>query len=185
MMSEINVNEVLRETFQQAFNLLEVTMSDVTTEQLHWVPPGNMNPIGATYVHILLSHDGLVNGMLRKKPPIFLTPTWKDNIGLSEMPPMPGPGTQGLPDWSDWARRVQIDMEPLKTYAQALYTDMDEYLASLSSEELHQIVDASNAGMGEMPLVKYLILIILGHANIHCGEICSLKGLQGMNGFPV
>ena len=36
-----------------AFDLLEQLVVDLTQEQADWLPPGNANPIGALYWHIV------------------------------------------------------------------------------------------------------------------------------------
>ncbi len=182
-MAEANIRDVLRNAFTQASKLMEFTVKDLTHEQLHWIPAGNANPIGATYAHVLISQDGVVNAMLRNSMPLYVSTEWQGKLGLSELPPMPG--QEGLPDWSGWSRRVQIDLEQLREYAKAVYASTDKYLASLSDEDLFHAVDATRAGMSEMPLMQYLLLIVLGHTNIHAGEISCLRGELGLQGFPV
>jgi hypothetical protein len=46
---------LLREQLQDARQLLEGTMADVTQREAQWFPPGLANPLGATYAHIVIS----------------------------------------------------------------------------------------------------------------------------------
>ncbi|TFG57672.1 MAG: hypothetical protein E4H29_06685, partial [Deltaproteobacteria bacterium] len=67
--AERNVISLLREQLKTVNVLVEGTMADVTPEQAHWGPPGVAMPIGATYAHVVVSQDGVINGMLKGGAP--------------------------------------------------------------------------------------------------------------------
>ena len=180
--SENQAVSLLRAQYQNAHEVLEGTMQDVTSVQAQWSPPGIANPLGATYAHILVSEDGVINGMLKGSTPLCVT-TWTGKMGLSELPPMPGPGEEGLPPWDGWARRVKVDQAALQKYAQAVYAATDEYLASLTNEDLNRTLDLSGMGVGQQTL-GWLLSLMLANVNWHTGEIACLKGLQGARGYP-
>jgi hypothetical protein len=173
---------LLRAQYQNAHEVLEGTLQDVTSEQAHWSPPGTANPLGATYAHIVISEDGVINGMLKGSGPLSVS-TWAGKIGVSELPPMPGPEVGGLPSWSEWARRVKVDQAALRSYAQAVYAATDEYLASLTDDDLNRSLDLSGLGVGQQTL-GWLLTLMLSNVNWHTGEIACLKGLQGARGYP-
>ena len=173
---------LLREQIQAAHQLVEGTIANVTPEQAHWVPPGIAVPLGATYVHIVISEDGTVNGLLKGGAPLFAS-TWTGKIGVSELPPMMNPQKVGFPDWSGWSRRVRVDLEALRQYAKAVYAATDGYLASLKDKDLSRSVDLSALGLGKSTVGYVLINGILGNAFSHGGEISCLKGLQGVRGY--
>ena len=164
---------LLRAQYQNAHEVLEGTLQDVTVEQAHWSPPGIANPLGATYAHIIISEDGVLNGVLKGGAPMSVT-TWAGKTGVSELPPMPGPGEEGLPPWDEWARRVKIDQAALQSYAQAVYAATDEYLASLTDEDLGRSLDLSDIGLGQQTL-GWLLSLMLSNVNWHTGEIACLK----------
>ena len=174
---------LLREQLKGAVALLEGTMQGVTSEQAHWAPPGTANPIGANYAHVVLGQDAVINARLQGGAPLAAT-TWKGKTGLSEPPPGPDPSRPGFPDWSKWARRVKVDLDAMRKYAQAVYAASDEYLASLSDEDLTRSVDLSALGIGQMSVKQLLIGGVVGNALTHTGEISCLKGLQGGRGYP-
>jgi hypothetical protein len=173
----VNATSVLREQLKDAHELLETTLADVTADQLQWSPPGKANPLGASYAHVLMSEDMIINGLLRKQAPLAMT-GWAGKLGLSE--PHPAPGS----DWNEWARSVKIDLAALKKYGQAVFAASDEYLASLSDSDLEQQVDLSNFGLGIRTYAQVLGSIAISHVGEHCGEISCLKGLQGSKGYP-
>src|SRR3990172_9560312 len=116
---------LLRQQFQASHGWLEATLQDVTPEQAHWAPPGKANPLGATYAHVVLGEDAMINGMVNGGAPLFAT-AWAGKTGLSEMPPSPSDGQP----WYAWARRVRIDLPALRQYAQAVYAASDQCLTS-------------------------------------------------------
>jgi hypothetical protein len=172
-----------REELRAAHQLLEGTIEGVTQEQAHWTPPGIALPIGPTYAHIVLSEDGTLNGMLKGSAPLFAS-SWAGKTGVSELPPPPNPKAPGFPDWSGWSRRVKVDLAKLRQYSKSVYAATDDYLASLSDEDLKRPVSLAALGLGESTLGYVLVNGVLGNALAHSGEISCLKGLQGKRGYP-
>ena len=175
--------QVVREQLQTALQFLEATMDGVTSEQVHWVPPGIANPIGANYAHVVLGQDGLINGLLKGGAPLFAA-AWAGKTGVSELPPEADPKAPGFPDYSGWARRVRIDLAALRAYAKTVYAATNEYLDSLGDEDLTRSVDMSRLGLGKMSVKQLLMGGVVGNALTHTGEISCLKGIQGAKGYP-
>jgi hypothetical protein len=171
---------LLRAQFKAAHEVLGGTMEGITSAQAHWTPPGLANPLGATYVHIVVSEDGVFNGALKGGAPLFAS-SWAGKTGVSEMPPMPGPGVEGLPPWDAWARRVKVDLPALHAYAQAVFAASDEFMASLDDEALNRTLDMGSQGQN---MLGSFLSIMLSNVNWHTGEIACLKGLQGTRGYP-
>ncbi|NIQ37353.1 MAG: hypothetical protein GTN81_02010 [Proteobacteria bacterium] len=121
--------------------------------------------------------------MIRGGAPLFAS-SWAGKIGASEFPPGPDPNSTGFPDWSEWAKKVKIDLAEFRKYAQAVYDATDEYLVSLTDDDLDRPVDLSALGLGERSLGYLLINGIIGNTFTHCGEISCVKGLQGKRGYP-
>jgi hypothetical protein len=183
MAAENNLVSLFREQLQAAHGLLEGTVSDVTPDQVHWAPPGIAHPLRASYAHVVLSEDATINGLVRGAAPLFAT-AWAGKTGTNEPPPGPNPGAPGFPDWSQWARTAKVDLAAMRKYAEAVYAATDEYLASLTDDDLNRSVDLSALGIGEKTLRYLLTNGLIGNAYNHCGEISCLKGLQGKRGYP-
>lgn len=166
--------DILRAALKQCHQVLEGTMADVSSEALHWQPPGTANSIGANYAHIVTGEDFLVNAMVRKGPPMLAT-SWAGKTGLSELPPVGG----GM---HEWGQRVQIDLDALRAYAQAVYASTDDYLATLSDADLGTAVDAPQ--FGNPAIGNFVGNIVLANLGWHTGEIAALKGVQGLKGYP-
>jgi hypothetical protein len=166
---------LLRQQFKTGHYFLEGTMEGVTSEMAHWSPPGKAQPLGANYAHILISEDFLINGLLKGAAPL-LASTWAGKVGVSTLPPQ-------APPWNDWAGQVQVELEALRGYGQAVYEATDNYLASLSDEDLDRSLDLSAIGFGQQALGWFLSVLIF-NVHTHTGEIACLKGLQGAQGYP-
>ena len=172
---------LLRQQLRDTHGLLEETMADVSPEQTHWLPPGTANPLGATYAHAIITEDMFINGILKGTAPMSALPEWAGQTGISE--PMPRPG----PEWENygpWAHRVQVDLAALRQYAQAVYASSDQYLASLTPEDLDRSIDMGQGELEQHTLAWVLSMFVIVHAANICGEISCLKGLQGARGYP-
>lgn len=166
---------LLRQQLQEAHQFLEMTMQDVTAEQAHWAPPGKASPLGAHYAHLLTGEDFIIQGMLKGGAPLAAG-TGAGKVGVSELPPRDGA-------WDKWARKVNVDLPTLKQFAQTVYAASDQYLASLTPDDLSRTVDLSAQGFGQQTFAS-MLNIAVGHVNSHMGEISCLKGLQGAKGYP-
>ena len=81
--------------------------------------------------------------------------------------------------------RQCVDLPGMQAYIQAVYAATDYYLSSLTPEDLDQTVDLSSIGIGQVTRAWVLSRLVIGHADNICGEISCLKGLQGMQGYPI
>ena len=172
---------LLRKQVKEAIQWLEGVAADLTPEDAHWKPPGTALPAGAIYAHAVNSMDGVVNAILRGRPPLFAA-GWAGKTGLSEQPPGPDPAKPGMPDWTAWSRKVTIDLAMHRKYAEAVETAVDDYLATLSDADLDRPIDLSAFGFGRVTVEFLLNNAVLGHAFSHGGEIACLKGLRGKKG---
>lgn len=173
--SASELSTALRAMYAQMNEWLEGTLGDATADQLHWQPTGRVVPAGAHYAHHVMGAEDIVLNMLVRGTTPLAMGEWQDKTGLSEPPPM-GP-------WDEWARRVQIDMPALRAYAQAVYANMDAYLAAMTMDEWNRELDLSAFGMPPAPVSIWVTNMLLDGA-VHCGEISAVKGLQGLQGYP-
>src|SRR3954453_9804609 len=110
--------QLLRQQVSIAHDILEATMAAVTPEQAHWAPPGIANPLGATYAHVVVSEDFVVNAMFRRQAPLNAG-AWSTRTGLT--PPIPPPASPMWSEYPAWTREVRVDLEAMQSYARAVY----------------------------------------------------------------
>ncbi|PJF42900.1 MAG: hypothetical protein CUN55_09465 [Phototrophicales bacterium] len=165
---------IFRDQLQFAQNWLEGTLQGVTQELAHWQPNGKAHPIGSQVVHVITTQDFFIHQLLQGKTPL-MAGDFAEKTGFNMPPP------QGNRD--EWAAHVQINMDTLKQYAQAVYDATDTYLSTLSDSDLDRKLDLTNLGFGVQNVAFVFNLLIL---NLYChtGEISCLKGLQGLQGYP-
>src|SRR5205823_4934874 len=104
---------------------------------------------------------------------------WKGKTGVSEPHPY-----EWTTEYPRWLKEVKIDTSKVHKYAKAVFAATEEYVASLSENDLQKRVDLSAYGMGESNVGHVLSAMIIGHANSIMGEISVLKGLQDLKGYP-
>jgi hypothetical protein len=167
---------LLRSGMKTAHEWLEATMADVTPEMAQWAPPGTAHPIGSRYAHVVVGEDNLV-AMVKGGAPLH-TGAWQGRTGIAGDPQAAYASTL------EWAQTVKIDLAALRGYAQAVYANTDEFLATLKPENLETQVDLSQFGMGVWQLDAFLLSLVLGHARDIMGEISAVKGVQGAKGYP-
>jgi DinB superfamily len=91
--------QLWRQQVKIAHGILEATMADLSPEQADWTPPGIANPLGATYAHLVVSEDFVINGIFRRQAPLHGA-AWSERTALSQA--MPTPGTPAWVDCPDW-----------------------------------------------------------------------------------
>jgi hypothetical protein len=170
--------QILLNQIKSVHGTLEQTMDGVTDEVAQFQPLGTANPIAGTYAHLVFSEDLFINNFLKKTSPLCES-TFKDKTGANELHP-----TEWQEAYPKWLREVKVDVKKFREYAASVYAMTEEYVASLSDEDLEKEVDMASFGMGTMKVSDFISNIITGHAYSIMGEISVLKGIQGLKGYP-
>src|SRR5262249_4419219 len=121
------------------------------------------------------AEDILISGGIRGQQPLAMG-EWAGKTGLSE--PLPGPGG----DLLAWAKRVEVDLDQTRKYAQAVYANTLDYVGSLTQDDLGQQIEIP--GFGKNTRAYFLNIIAVIHPSNHCGEIAAVKGINGLQGYP-
>ena len=175
-MGELSVTEVLTGALHMAHYALEGTIEGVDDAVANRLPPGQANPIGAAYLHVLFSEDYLVNVSMRKGQPMFAG-EWAGRTGADRMPPGPAHG-----DIGEWYRSVQTEMAHARVYGKAVFEMSEAYVASLTASELADLVEGFP--IPNLTRAGWVEIFLVGHANALCGEISAIKGTFGRKGYP-
>jgi len=171
----MNAQALLRQQLTGYHDILEQTIADCGQETLDRNLPGaTITSIGSVYAHIVFSEDGIVQGMLQGKPPIYKSQGWAHRltVTMSESP---------MFDLA-WARAVRMDLPSFREYAKAVYAATDAYVAGLGAADLERKLDTGF--VGEQSVGFVLSNIVGWHVAEHGGEIAALKGVQGLKGLP-
>jgi hypothetical protein len=173
----LTTQSTLMAALASAHQILQGTMSDVDDELANRSAPGNANPIGAAYAHVVLSEDAIVNRWFKSQSPLCAG-SWAGRTGTDRPMPMHGVVEGNL---GDWYHSVQVDMAALNQYAQAVFANSEEFIGSADDEMLAREIDTP---MGQMPLASVFEVFVIGHCNNMSGEISAIKGAFGRKGYP-
>lgn len=165
--------DVLRGQLRQAHDVLEFAIEGFTHEQLHATfPNSTLQAPGVIYLHAVTCEDFYLSENLNTGPLIYTSQGWAEKLGIDI-------GNGYLTP--EWCATVRIDNLPLlREYAQAVYAASDAHLATLTPEDLDQLLDF----YGEMRLGDFIGRIMVWHISEHGGEVAAYKGLYGMQGLP-
>jgi hypothetical protein len=170
----MNTVEQLQCALGNAFGILDQVVADLDQEQADWMPPGVANPIGATYWHVISSTDAEVHDWVRGLLTLSESAGWYAKVVTASVP-------EEEEDPVAQMRAIRVDLPALHEYAQATAQAVQDWLASLTPEDLGREIDTP---LGEFSLGQMLELVVIWHINAHCGEIAALKGCQGLKGYP-
>ena len=166
---------LLKQQLAGYHDVLEQTIADCAQNTLNWNPPdATITNVGSIYAHILFSEDGIVQGMLQHKAPVYQSQGWASRLNVT-MPknPMFDPA---------WGRTVKLQLPAFREYAKAVYAASDAYVSSLTAADLERKVDTGF--VGEQTVGFVMGNIVVWHVAEHNGEIAALKGSQGLKGLP-
>lgn len=79
---------------------------------------------------------------------------------------------------------MKVDLPTLRQYAQAIYANALAFVDALTEADLERKIDLSFIGFGEQTLSWCLSALVAGHLRDLGGEIATVKGLQGLKGYP-
>ena len=172
----MNTVELLQYSLGNAFGILGQVTADLTQEQADWQPPGTANPIGATYWHTVSGADDVVYRWALDQEPLRQRENWDERV-LKVSVPEPEHGG----DMQAYMRTIRVDLPALHEYTQAVAAALQDWLSSLTPEDLERVIDTP---IGEYSLAQMFDLFVIWHTDAHCGEISALKGCQGAKGYP-
>jgi hypothetical protein len=172
----MNAVELIQYAVGNAHGRLKEVTVDLTQEQADWQPPGIANPIGALYWHTISSTDSIVHQWCLGQKPLSERDGWRDKVLVLSVPEPEHGG-----DWLGYYRTIRADLPALHEYAQALAEALQDWLASLTPEDLERELETP---VGQLNLGQLLATFVLWHTNTHCGEISALKGCYGAKGYP-
>ncbi len=168
------VSEFIRDGLRGQHNMIDQAVKELTPEQVHWLPPDTkLNHIGNTLWHYVRTEDNVIQFVLQdRKPTVWLEGGYNEKFGLDKIAQGTGMSTEDahamrLPPMNEW-------ME----YQQTVWQATDDYLANIDEADLDRV--RTIKPFGEMSAAAAISTTILTHGHSHFGEICVMRGLQGL-----
>lgn len=170
---------MVMDALEQMMPQVSWVLSDLTEPQ-RYATTGTSNPIASTAMHMLRDIDGNVQRVCQGKPDIWTAKGYVTRLGLD--PDMRHAGLS-----IDVQRALRLEpWDEMLSYMRDVMDGTYEYVKNAPESELLEVlpearVDTYHAG--EYSRIRVL-RGRLQHASIHFGEICVLRGSQGLMGAP-
>ncbi len=167
----MNTHEAFLLQLTEGQRMLDLVMSDVTSEMLAWSPSENVHPIGAIYAHAVGLEDLYVQQLIQQERLLWETDGWRERLGHDLAP-------------NQWNLHnlLPLDMSVFDAYKRAVFENGRAYVGRLSAEDFERAV--AFPGRDWSMTVTQLLATTITHTTSHAGEIAMLKGLQGAKGLP-
>ena len=145
---------------------LEASCEGLTQEQVLWRPLPHANSIGFILWHVARAEDNRTASLLGRVS-LWKLRGWYRRFGQAVDAPDPG-DRAGL-------RAISIPpLEVLTGYAKAAYRQTQEFLSSVTDNDLESAPDPSQPGRTLGALLRHVVT----HKNNHHGQIDYIRGLQ-------
>lgn len=170
-MSDHSAINLLREQYKQAQQWLQGTMQGVDDHVAHFQPGGLVSPIAGHAAHAVTGLDFLILGTIGGKEPL-LASSFAGKAGISK------PSQEG--DWLGTDRGVVMNVAEFSAYQDAIFAAVDDLLSGFNDSDLPREVESP---FGKMTIGWWLNTMLMNTYS-HTGEIATIKGLQGLKGYP-
>lgn len=166
--------EFIHAEIQRLHRMLDGTLADITPEQLHTVPAGHprANTLAWGLWHCTRTEDNIVRFVLQnRRPTVWLEGGYAERLGL---PPV-AQGT-GMPAEDARALRIK-DVELFREYMQKVWAATEELFARAEPGLFDKTVTVKPHG--EIPAIRALGQVVLGHGLMHFGQMELVRTLVG------
>jgi hypothetical protein len=166
--------EFIHADLRRLHGMLDAMLTDITEAQLHAVPGGHpeANTIAWQLFHVVRTEDNVVRFVLQnRRSPVWTEGGYAEKLGL---PPV-AQGT-GMPAAEAQALRIR-DLALFREYMQKVWASTDELFAKAGPGFFDQTVTIKP--LGQMPAVRALGQVCLGHGMLHAGQMELARALVG------
>ena len=170
----VDFRAYLRNQLQFTHSTMEQVVTDLDADTLHHRYPGSTaNHIAAIYAHAVTAEDGIVNGLVLGRMPIF-------NAEIAAKTGVPMKQSPAMED--EWASQIKMNLSAFREYAAQVYAATDRAVAEMTDA---QAEEAINTPFGApQPRLEFMGNLTVVHTWGHMGEIAAIKGIKGLKGLP-
>ncbi|MCJ7514804.1 MAG: DinB family protein [Dehalococcoidia bacterium] len=152
-------------------NALMTALKDLSHKELTWRPGAGANSIGFILWHQIRCEDIFIQGMIQRKPQVWVSEKWYEKLNLAENPQDVGYGYTA----EQVAAFPVPELNDLLGYAKATRAQTVEYLKATAADKLDQVIKTPI--FGDIAIGNVFV-ILLGDITQHTGQIAYLRGLQ-------
>ncbi len=170
----METSDFILDTLERVQDAVTAAVNGLSHEELAWRPGDEANSIGFILWHQIRCEDSIMQGMIQRKPQVWVSEKWYQRLQLPENPQDEGYGYTA----EQVAAFPVPELKDLMGYAEATRTQTINYLKATTADKLEQVVQRP---LGELTIAQSLALL-LSEITQHTGQIAYLRGLQrGMN----
>ncbi len=170
----MKTSDFILDTLDRMQNAVTATVDGLSSQELTWRPGEEANSIVFTLWHQLRCEDAFVQGMIQRKPQVWVSEKWHEKLNLPENPQDVGYGYTA----EQVAAFPVPALKDLLEYAEATRAQTVGYLKTVNAESLDRVVQTP---FGELAIGQ-VFAILLCEITQHIGQIAYLRGLQrGLN----
>jgi len=170
----MKTSDFILDTLDRMQNAVTAAVDGLSSQELTWRPGEEANSIGFTLWHQLRCEDAFVQGMIQRKPQVWVSEKWHEKLNLPENPQDVGYGYTA----EQVAAFPVPELKDLLEYAEATRAQTVGYLKTMNAESLDKVVQTP---FGELTIGQ-VFAILLCEITQHIGQIAYLRGLQrGLN----
>jgi hypothetical protein len=169
--------DFLGSSLKYLHNSYRDAVKELNNEQLHFRPLGKGNSIAFMLWHTVRTEDAVINGLLRKKSPIWNMEGWDKKFGMD-------PRAQGTGMTPEQSASIRIPNLPdFLKYMENVFKETEAYLDGAKEADFEPVQDFPM--LGKRSGFQVIGGVVLQHGSGHLGEIWYVKGLQGLKGSPI
>jgi hypothetical protein len=146
-------------------------MDGLTDEVAHWEPGGTTNNIAQLMAHLTSGQDRAVNVALKGEQSVFDVGGWGERTGI--------PVGRG----AIWTKGWRLNLDAFREYREEVNASVRAFFAAAKSSDFEGETEWGPPGTMR-PRLWVLGTPATSHLRFHCGEISTIKGLQGLKGLP-
>lgn len=163
--------EWLRNEVAEGHIMGDQVMDGLTHEVAHWEPGGTTNNIAQLMAHLTMGQDRAVNVAIRGEQSVFDLRGWGEKTGI--------PAARG----AVWNKGWKLNLDAFREYRSQVNASVKAFFATAKPTDFEGDVEWGPPGMVRSRL-WVLGTPATAHVRFHCGEISTIKGLQGLKGLP-
>jgi uncharacterized damage-inducible protein DinB len=163
--------EYLRTSVKTVNDMVETAMQDLTDEVVNFHAGGTSNTIAQLLAHMVSGQDLLINDRISGGQSLHES-GWAAKTGI----PLERPLIWERDGW-------KLDLAGFDAYRREIAARVESTFAALTPADLDRDIDWLRGIRRPLPLMTQTVFI--NHGMGHCGEISTLKGIQGLKGLPI
>ncbi len=166
----MNTADIAIDHFGRVGRLLAMCIEGLSVEQLMQQPDTESNPLGWTGWHFTRTQDHEISGLAGREQ-AWIVDGWHERFGMPA-----DPNNTGTGHTMDNVRAFQSpDASVIIAYYEAVYARTQEYLRTITPEELDRVLNEPR--WDPMPTVGVRLVSVMNDNAMHTGEMSYLKGL--------